>query len=142
MPLTPEQEACDHIYGNMAPWPRTCWRCGVKENEVTGAALTQILESAHQQLTKPPAANPRDLIKEIAMDIGKAVAHHVETMYPDSVKNKSMLLSIRNTTYNEIIAAIQVTDEGEIIGRLARRKKHRRKINSMRRQYQNQKEKK
>lgn len=73
-----------------------------------------------------------DLVKDIAMDIGKAVAHHIETMYPESVQSKSMLLSVRNCVYNEIMAAIAVTGEGEIIARIERRKAHRRKINKLR----------
>ena len=35
-------------------------------------------------------------------------------------------LSVRNSSYNEIIAAILVSDEGQIIARLADRKKFRR----------------
>lgn len=57
------------------------------------------------QLTKH---DDPDLIKAIAMDIGKQVAHHIETMYPEAVRaaSSTFLLSVRNTTHNEIMAAI------------------------------------
>lgn len=68
------------------------------------------------------------LIREIAMDIGKEVVSHIETMYPKAVAAASSTfpLSVRNCVYNQIIAAIQVNDEGQIIERLNRRKKFRR----------------
>ena len=44
-----------------------------------------------------------------------------------------MLLSVRNCTYNEIIAALAVTDEAAILERLAERKRHRRELNALRR---------
>ncbi len=69
----------------------------------------------------------RDVVKLIAMDIGKAVADHIESMYPKAVAavGSSFLLSVRNTTYNEIMAALKTTDEEEIRERLRRRKKER-----------------
>jgi hypothetical protein len=73
------------------------------------------------------------LIKAIAMDIGKEVVHHIETMYPDAAEKLpgSGKLSVRNTVYNEIMAAIQVSDEGQIVARLQDRKAFRRKIKKM-----------
>lgn len=49
------------------------------------------------------------LMKEVVMDIGKQVAHHIEIMYPEAVKAASsiLLLSVRNTVYNEIKAAME-----------------------------------
>lgn len=81
-----------------------------------------------------PTIYTKDLVREIAMDIGKAVAHHIETMYPKAVEaaSSTFLLSVRNSVHNEIVAAIQVNDEGAIIARLQARKKHRRKINRLR----------
>ncbi len=72
------------------------------------------------------------LIKEIALDIGKEVVHHIELMYPEMFKAVagSAKLSVRNCVYEEILGAIQVNDEGQIIARLERRKKFRRKIKS------------
>ena len=54
----------------------------------------------------------RDLIKAIAMDIGKEVAHHIETMYPEAVRaaSSTFLLSVRNCTSNQIVAAVQAGD--------------------------------
>lgn len=64
------------------------------------------------------------------MDIGKAVVHHIEIMYPNAsaALGLSGRLSVRNCTHNEIMAAISVTDEGQIIARLQDRKAFRRKI--------------
>ncbi len=75
----------------------------------------------------------RDLIKKIAMDIGKEIAHHIEIMYPNAVKatTPNMLISVRNCTYNEIMEALDATTEEEILTRLERRKMLRRKIKSM-----------
>ena len=69
-----------------------------------------------------------NLIKEIAMDIGKEVVTHIDIMYPamfEAVAGTAKL-SVRNCVYNEILAAIQITGEGEIKARLDRRKKFRR----------------
>jgi hypothetical protein len=83
----------------------------------------------------PPAPQPiaRDVVKDIAMDIGKAVADHVERMHPAAVSaaSSTFLLSVRNCTYNEIMAALGTTDEGEIRDRLARRRKERRELRAM-----------
>lgn len=72
----------------------------------------------------------RELVKAIAMDIGKAVVHHIETMYPAATDAcpSTFRLSVRNTVCNEIMAAIEVNDEGRITARLQERKTHRRKI--------------
>lgn len=71
----------------------------------------------------------RDIIKEIAMDIGKEVAAHIETMYPKAVQAESstFLLSVRNCTYNQIMAALDTVDEVAIRERLAAHKQHRRR---------------
>ena len=81
----------------------------------------------------PSQPIPPDLVKQIAMDIGKAVAHHIQRMYPRAVDatSKTMLLSVRNCTYNEIIAALDTTDADAILARLAERKLHRRQMNAM-----------
>ena len=75
-----------------------------------------------------PSPLSRDIIREIAMDIGKAVAAHIETMYPNAVAatSRTMLLSVRNTAFNEIMAALDVIDEEAIRMRLAERKRWRR----------------
>ena len=73
------------------------------------------------------------LIKAIAMDIGKEVVAYVERMYPQAVSASSSTfkLSLRNSIYNEIMAALEVTDEGKIMARLQERKKHRRELKAM-----------
>lgn len=72
----------------------------------------------------------KELVRAIAMDIGKAVVHHIETMYPKAIEAcpSTFKLSVRNCVHNEIMAAVQVTDAGEISIRLHERKAHRRKI--------------
>lgn len=74
-----------------------------------------------------------DLVKEIAKDVAKAVAHHIKTMYPKAVEatTPNMLISVQGCVYNEIMAAIAITEEGEIERRLAERRKHRREINKL-----------
>lgn len=71
----------------------------------------------------------RELVKEIAMDIGKEVAAYIEVMYPNAVKatSSTFLLSVRNSIYNEIMAAIEVNDAGQITVRIKDRKNFRRK---------------
>jgi Ni/Fe-hydrogenase subunit HybB-like protein len=70
----------------------------------------------------------RAMVKAIAMDIGKEVVAYVEVQYPQAVEATSLTfkLALRNCIYNEIMAAIDVSDEGEIIARLRDRKKLRR----------------
>jgi hypothetical protein len=69
------------------------------------------------------------LVKEIAMDIGKEVVAYIQVQYPEAVKATSSTfpLSVRNCIYNEIMAAIQVSDEGKIKARLRDRKVFRRR---------------
>jgi hypothetical protein len=75
-----------------------------------------------------PASPDRELIKEIAMDIGKEVAAYIEVMYPAAVQATSgtFLLSVRNSTYNEIMAALAITDPDQIRKHLRDRKAFRR----------------
>ena len=70
----------------------------------------------------------RELVKEIAMDIGKEIAAYIEVMYPEAVKatSSTFLLSVRNGIFNEIMAAIEVNDQGQIAARIKDRKKFRR----------------
>lgn len=69
-----------------------------------------------------------DLVRQIAMDIGKEAVAYVEVMYPQAIEatSSTFKLSLRNHIYNEIMAAIKVNDAGEIVARLADRKKFRR----------------
>jgi len=81
----------------------------------------------------PPRPIPPDLVKEMAMDIGKEVAAYVERMFPQAVAvaSSSFLLSIRNCTYNEIMAALADTDPIAIQNRLAVNKMTRRKLRAL-----------
>lgn len=74
----------------------------------------------------------RALIKAIAMDIGKEVVAYVGIQYPQAISacSSTFKLSLRNCIYNEIMAALEVTDEGKIVVRLEERKKHRREMNA------------
>ena len=71
----------------------------------------------------------RELVAQIAMDIGKAVVSHIRTMYPAaySALGKSGALSVRNCTHNEIMAALDTTDEEQIKQRIKQRKAFRRR---------------
>lgn len=75
----------------------------------------------------------RALVKAIAMDIGKAVVAYIDVQYPEAAKacSATFRLSLRNCIYNEIMAALEVTDEGKIIARLQERKTWRRKYKAM-----------
>jgi hypothetical protein len=75
-------------------------------------------------------ALPRELVRDIAMEIGKEVASHIETMYPAAVEAtaKSMLLSVRNSVHNDIMAAVDALETGDAEAWLARRQEHRRAI--------------
>lgn len=82
---------------------------------------------------KEPSPLPRDLVREMALDIGKEIAAYIERMYPEAVKaaSSTFLLSVRNSIHNEIIAAIGTSDVDEIAARLARRKVERRRLRAM-----------
>jgi hypothetical protein len=71
------------------------------------------------------------LIRRVAMDIGKEAVSHLRIMYPDAFNAmpKSGHLSLRNCIHNEIMAALEVIDAGEIERRLERRAAHRRQMN-------------
>lgn len=70
----------------------------------------------------------RELIREIAMDIGKSVIAHIEYGYPAMLAavTPNAQISIRNHVHNEIMAALEVVDADEIRARLDRRKAERR----------------
>jgi hypothetical protein len=77
----------------------------------------------------PPAPISRDIVKQIAMDIGKEVASHIEVMYPKAVEatSSTFLLSVRNCVHNEIMAALETIDEEAILHRLEERRAFRRR---------------
>lgn len=67
----------------------------------------------------------RDLVKLIAMDIGKDVCAYIEIMYPEAVTatSSTFLLSVRNSIHNQIMASLETTNEVDILARLAERQK-------------------
>lgn len=71
----------------------------------------------------------RELIGEIAMDIGKSVIAHIEYGHPAMLAavSPNVQISIRNHVHNEIMAALEVVDADEIRARLDRRKAERRR---------------
>lgn len=89
----------------------------------------------------PKSPWSRDLVKEIAMDIGKSTVAYVEVMYPKAIEaaSSTFKLSLRNHIYNEIMAAIEINDEGAITARLKDRKKFRREWTATYRKIRKQK---
>lgn len=77
---------------------------------------------------EPQGPWSQELVKSIAMDIGKQVAAYIEVQYPKAVEaaSSTFLLAVRNSIYNEIMAAIEVNDAGQITARLRERKDFRR----------------
>lgn len=73
------------------------------------------------------------IIKAIAFDIGKEVVAYVERMYPQAVSatSSTFKLSLRNCIHNEIMAALEVTDETKVMERLRKRAKDRRELKIM-----------
>jgi hypothetical protein len=73
---------------------------------------------------------PREVVKVIAMDIGKEVCSYVEVMFPkvaEAGKNSTFMISLRNHIYNEIMASLNLTDVPSIMKRIEDRKRFRRK---------------
>lgn len=93
----------------------------------TGTGVARQLSDG--QSTSSGGPWDRELVKAIAMDIGKEVAAYIEVMYPKAVEatSSTFLLSVRNSIYNEIMAAIDVNDAGQITGRIKERKEFRRR---------------
>lgn len=76
-----------------------------------------------------------ELVRQIAMDVGKQVVDHIEHAYPaicDAVAWKSARLSIRNCTHNAIMEAVRAANEGAIEPMLERHDEHRRTMRVLR----------
>ncbi len=81
-----------------------------------------------------PVGPTEEIVRRIAMDVGKQVVHHIETMYPamtETVSWKSARLSIRNATHNAIMAAVNAADIGRAEQAIEANEKHRRFVNRM-----------
>lgn len=70
----------------------------------------------------------RELIKVIAADIGTDMVAYIEVMYPAAIEAtpSTFKTSVRNHIYNQVMAAIEITDSDQIEAWLKDRKKHRR----------------
>lgn len=82
-----------------------------------------------------PVSPDEDLVRRIAMEVGKQVVHHIETMYPAMTKAvawKSARLSIRNCTHNAIMAAVRAADIGQAEQSIDANERHRRVVNKLR----------
>jgi hypothetical protein len=92
--------------------------------------------TGRQSPPAPAVEKPADdLIKRIAMDIGKQVVAYIEHAYPamfEAVASDSAKLSVRNATYNAIIAAGEAFGEGLSEQRLAEHAKQRRVLRKLR----------
>lgn len=69
----------------------------------------------------------RELIKAIAMQIGKDIVAYVEVMYPEAIKatSSTFTLSLRNSIHNKIVSIADLHDEAAIRKRLADNETHR-----------------
>lgn len=84
--------------------------------------------SVTKALPEPEIPWSKEVIQAIAMDIGKEVVAYIEVQYPKAIEatSSTFKLSVRNCIYNQIMAAIEVNDAGQIAARLETRKKFRR----------------
>ncbi len=82
-----------------------------------------------------PVGPTEEVVRRIAMDVGKQVVHHIETMYPAMTAAvsswKSARLSIRNATHNAIMAAVNAADIGRAEQAIEANERHRRFVNRM-----------
>lgn len=78
-----------------------------------------------------------DIVRRIAMDVGKQVVEHLEWVHGDMVRAagswRSARLSIRNCVHNNIMAAVAAADEGRYEEWIANNDKHRRTMRAHRR---------
>jgi len=70
----------------------------------------------------------KQLISDVAMDIGKEMVAYLEVMYPDifNAMNGGCKLSIRNHIHNNIMAVLEYSTEEEYRAWISRRKAFRR----------------
>ena len=89
----------------------------------------EIIPANREIATLSDAPLDRDLIKDMAMDIGKEVVAYIERMYPQAITatSSTFSLSVRNCIHNEIMAALETKDAAAIRERLVRRKTERRR---------------
>ena len=63
----------------------------------------------------PPEPWSKELVRAVAMDIGQELVAYIEVMYPQAIRatNSGFKLSIRNHTYNQIMAAMRSTMQAQ-----------------------------
>ena len=73
-----------------------------------------------ERLRKPDESISKELIKAIAMEIGKGTVAYVEVMYPEAIKatSSTFKLSLRNHIHNAIVSVAELHDEPAIRTRL------------------------
>lgn len=101
----------------------------------TNPELDRALATIAKLPVPPTAEKPADdLIHRIAMDIGKQVVEHIEHAYPAMFEavSENAKLSVRNATYNAIIAAGDAFSEGLSEQRMAAHAKHRKTMRKLR----------
>jgi hypothetical protein len=86
-------------------------------------------------LPRAPEPLTDELVRKIAMDVGKQVIDHIADMYPQMLEAapKSARLSIRNTAYNAIMEAVKAANEGRAESMLDAHERLRRKLGQFRR---------
>ena len=86
-----------------------------------------------------------EIIRRIAMDVGKQVVEHIEWVHTDMVRAagswKSARFSIRNCVHNNIMSAVTAADEGRYEEWIAANDQHRRFMRAARRKVGMQRDK-
>ena len=75
-----------------------------------------------------------DILRRIAMEIGKEVVAHIEHAYPEmfDAVSASAKLSVRNATYNAVMMHVRAADCGETDKLIKDMEEHRRKMRALR----------
>lgn len=75
----------------------------------------------------------RSLLKEIAMDIGKETVVYIRVMYPKAIEAcpSTFPISVRNCIYNQIMAAFEISNDGELIPQFVTADEHGEVINRL-----------
>lgn len=85
-----------------------------------------------------PSSPTEELVRQIAMDVGKQVVAHIDQSWPEVyeavLSAKSFRLSIRNCVHNEIMNAVRAADEGRIEQMFESHDKARRHLRRLQRQ--------
>jgi hypothetical protein len=116
--------------------PRSGGRRGMSRREVSAKFIQGWMNDQYNEGALPPVTAPhdaqgpwdRELVKAIAMDIGKDMVAYIEVMYPKAIEatSSTFKLSVRNHIHNQVMAAIELRDEADVRAWLAGRKKRRR----------------